>query len=254
MASAQQRVFQGLRHLERLPEVWRCSRETADWPKLFSAYIGLKRTLPFTIALRSGSFEFDEASDIPTFWQVFFRNVYPVYPDDRIIVDAGANIGSFSLYALENAPSCRLISIEPAPDTFARLRGLIEAHHLESRCTLYQAALGDRDGETCIRLAPGSQFRRTGADGHPVPMYRLESLLPADTEIDFLKLDIEGGEYTVLRSTPPQVLRRFRRIVMEYHPAEPARNAIEPLLSAGFRILRQQDDGNGYGLVSFERK
>lgn len=35
--------------------------------------------------------------------------------------------------------------------------------------------------------------------------------------VDLLKIDCEGGEYTVLESTPPDVFSRIRNIVFEYH-------------------------------------
>jgi Methyltransferase FkbM domain len=35
--------------------------------------------------------------------------------------------------------------------------------------------------------------------------------------VDLLKMDIEGGEYAILESTPADVLTHFRNIVFEYH-------------------------------------
>jgi FkbM family methyltransferase len=41
---------------------------------------------------------------------------------DPIIIDAGANIGLFTLFALSSAPTATIHAFEPAPKTFARLR------------------------------------------------------------------------------------------------------------------------------------
>ena len=35
--------------------------------------------------------------------------------------------------------------------------------------------------------------------------------------IDFLKMDCEGAEGTILKSMPPDCLRRIKKIVMEFH-------------------------------------
>jgi hypothetical protein len=35
-----------------------------------------------------------------------------------------------------------------------------------------------------------------------------------------MKMDIEGGEYAILESTPSEVLSRIRNIVFEYHDIE----------------------------------
>ena len=38
-----------------------------------------------------------------------------------------------------------------------------------------------------------------------------------DGVVDLLKIDCEGGEYTILLTTPIEVFSRIRNIVFEYH-------------------------------------
>jgi FkbM family methyltransferase len=243
-----------LRSYDRLPELMRCRRHTPQWRRLFAGYCGLNTSLPFEIKIPSGRFEFVEASDIATFWQIFYRNMYPVLPSDKLVIDAGANIGAFSLYALASAP-CRVIAIEPAPDSCARINSLLRSHQLSARCELHQAALGDHAGQTTIQLGPGSQFRRTGLDGqHAVKMVTLDLLIPPGEQVDLLKLDIEGAEGPVLTSLTPRSLSQIQRIVMEFHPETDATQAIERLKSHDFRLTKYQDDGGGYGMAAFVRK
>jgi FkbM family methyltransferase len=247
------RALGALKHLDRIPEILQCRRQTGQWLRLTSAYVGLNPGLPFEIDLSSGGFAFRETGDIATFWQIFCREIYQVRPSDRLIVDAGANIGAFTLYALRNSALASVIAIEPAPDSCDRVRAMLRAHGMESRCTLHEAALGASLGETTIQLDAGSQFRRSGVAGHRVPMVTLDSLVPPDTILDLLKIDIEGAEYEVFKSASRELLRRVRRIVMEYHPVAPVEEAIGPLVSSGFRVARRQDDGAGYGVVWLNR-
>jgi hypothetical protein len=143
------RFLGAMKNLNRLPEILRCRKHTPDWRRLTSAYVGLNRKLPLQISFTSGEFEFQEASDIATFWQIFYRGIYPVKSSDRLIVDAGANIGAFILYALQNAPFADVIAIEPAPDSCNRIRSMLRANNaLESHVTLHEAALGGSAGET----------------------------------------------------------------------------------------------------------
>jgi FkbM family methyltransferase len=239
--------------LNRLPEVLRCREHTHQWLRLTAEYIGLNGGLPFQVSFPSGRFEFLERSDVATFWQIFYREIYPVEPSDLLIVDAGANIGAFSLYALQSAPQAKVIAIEPAPDSCKRLKSMLCTNGLESRCTLYEVALGERPGETTIQLDVGSQFRRTGISGHSVAMLTLDSLIPPGAVVDLLKMDIEGAEYKVLSSLSSGTLRQIRRIDLEFHPQAPAKTAIGPLISNGFRLKRYQDHGAGYGVASLER-
>jgi FkbM family methyltransferase len=240
-------------HLNRLPEILRCRRNTRQWLTLTSAYIGLNAHLPFKIDTPSGTFEFREIADIATFWQIFYREVYPVTPSDRLIVDAGANIGAFSLFALQTAPHANVIAVEPAPDSCSRIRSMLQANKFESRCILHEVALGNRSGETTIQLDTGSQFRRTGVAGHRVAMETLDSLIPPAAVVDLMKIDVERAEYEVLHSVSPSTLRRIRKIVMEFHPNAPSERAILPLTSSGFTVSHYQDHGEGYGVVWLDR-
>jgi FkbM family methyltransferase len=240
-------------HLNRLSEVLRCRKHTHQWLRLTAEYVGLRGDLPFDVNFSSGRFEFLQRSDVATFWQIFYREIYPVEPSDLLIVDAGANIGAFSLYALQTAPHSKVIAVEPAPDSCKRIRSMLCTNAMESRCALYEAALGERPGETTIRLDIASQFRRTGIPGHPVVMVTLDSLIPPGATVDLLKMDIEGAEYSVLNSVSPDTLRRIRRINLEFHPQAPAMTAIGPLTSNGFMLKRYQDDGAGYGVALLAR-
>jgi hypothetical protein len=156
------RLLNAARHLNRVPEILRCRSHTKEWRRLTSAYVGVNTELPFQISFASGGFEFREVGDVATFRQIFYRGVYPVQPSDRIIVDAGANIGAFTLYALRTAPDAEVIAIEPAPDSCNRLRSMLRKNALESRVKLHEAALGEAYGETTIQLDAGSH---SGAPG-----------------------------------------------------------------------------------------
>jgi FkbM family methyltransferase len=251
-----QRLLRTLSNPRRLGELSRCKTATTEWKQLVAAYIGLPFH-PFSITLKSGPFEFREKSDVATFWQVFFRNVYPLRPADRLIVDAGANIAVFSLYALLALPECRVTAVEPSSSTFARLETTLRENGVRNRCTPIRAALGSREGTTTIATGGGSQFRTTGGEGETVRLTTLAAVLPREGTIDLLKMDTEGAEYETLESADLRTLERIRRIALEYHPTSgsahrwPALKA--HLASAGFRLISEQDDGGGYGMAHMER-
>ncbi|HEY3936884.1 MAG TPA: FkbM family methyltransferase [Bryobacteraceae bacterium] len=208
--------------------------------------------MPFDIQLKTGRFRFSTLADVRTFWCVFFSRIYGVKETDRLIVDAGANIGSFTLYALLQAPQSCVIAIEPAPDTCSRLRELLEEHGLSERCTIHQAALGSQIGTTTIDLTPESQFRSTGTGSTCVPVFTLDAVV-RHAEVDMLKLDIEGAEYSVLAEDSPRCLRQVQRISMEFHPNGSLAELTAPLERAGLKCISVRDDGNAYGLALFER-
>jgi FkbM family methyltransferase len=246
------RILKIVTSFHRLPEILLCRAATPQWMKLTASYIGFPVTLPFDIELRTGTFRFTTVADVRTFWLVFFSRTYDVRPGDRLIIDAGANIGTFTLYALLNAPESRVIAIEPAPDTCERLRKVIHEHGFSSRCVIYQAALGPQDGSTTMDLRSESQFRSTGGGNTSVPVFTLDSIVQ-DAAVDLLKLDIEGSEYSILAPAPPRCLKHIQRITMEYHPNGSPGDITPPVERAGLKCVSLRDDGGGYGLAGFER-
>lgn len=250
------RLSRALRTPRRLSEVWLSRRVTPDWYTLLSRYLS-EGFNPFSVNLASGAFEFREKTDVATFWQVFVRGIYPVHASDRFIIDAGANIGTFTLYALLLNRECRVTAVEPCSPTFERLRGVLEIHQVASRCNLVNAALGGSEGETTIESSGPSQFRRAGYGTQPVREVTLASVMPRDGDVDLLKMDIEGSEYDTFESADDGVLSRIKRIVLEYHPSRDSRDRWLDLkgrlTAAGFGVTSEWDDGAGYGVAWLAR-
>ncbi|MGW8767442.1 FkbM family methyltransferase [Streptomyces sp. NPDC055815] len=63
-------------------------------------------------------------------------------PTEPLILDIGANIGLFTLFALQRWPGAKVLSFEPAPDVFDTLRRNVE--HLHGAHP-HNLALGDTD-------------------------------------------------------------------------------------------------------------
>ncbi len=70
-----------------------------------------------------------------------------------VIIDAGANIGMFALYALTQFNPARIFCFEPAPNCLAALRVNLEAW--ADRVVIFDSALGDSEGEAEFTYYPG---------------------------------------------------------------------------------------------------
>lgn len=263
-----QRLLSCLRHVGRTPEVLRCASQFEDWDVITSAYLGLRRMpLPCTVRTRSGNrFRLTELYDIETLWQVYCRQVYNVAPADRVVVDAGANIGLFTCFAAARAPHAVIHAVEPCPETFARLQETVRTNALESRVGSHQVALSSAPGTAAMSTAAKASqmfhLARTkdhNASGPVIQTVTLRALLDATAcgTVDLLKMDIEGSEYDVLLSTPPDVLRRIRRIDVEYHQPETGAADKKALAAhvcrAGFRLREDPRRAGEYGLFHFIR-
>ncbi len=157
-----------LANLSRLPEIYACYRETSQWLTVTLAYLALRPLhFPYQLTLRSGeSLVFAEPIDVVIFWLVFVRRHYPVNISDLAIVDVGANIGIFTVYAAREAPNAKIIAIEPFPDTCRRLQTQLVSNHIANRVTVLNVAVdeesGTREMDSAERIP--SQYRRIASD------------------------------------------------------------------------------------------
>jgi FkbM family methyltransferase len=197
-------------------------------------------------------------------WQIYCRGVYDVRPSDRLIVDAGANIGLFACYAATAARQSIVHAVEPMPATYERLRRTVQENGLEARIHCHRYALSSCSGEGAMALASASQMAHvTAAAGTatvPVSTMTLAELVGkiGAPVVDLLKMDIEGSEYDVLLSASADVLRTFRRIIVEFHapPKQIASNKWDlarHVTDAGFHLRENPNAAGDYGMFHFAR-
>lgn len=127
-------------------------------------------------------------------------------------VDAGANVGLYTLAARATAPrGFQGLAIEPDPENLRRLRFNLAASGAAD-VTVAPVALSDRAGEATLAAAGGNRGEiRLGAEGAGlrVPTRTLLDIVrEAGLDgIDALKIDIEGHEEPALaaflRDAPP---------------------------------------------------
>ncbi|HET9781666.1 MAG TPA: FkbM family methyltransferase [Candidatus Dormibacteraeota bacterium] len=163
------------------------------------------------------------------------------------ILDIGAHVGSFTVWASRRAPRARLVAVEPNPQTYDLLLRNIHANGLNDRAVTLRAALGAEEGVAHLERLEhslGTRLVRTTApaDAPLVGVRTLRDLLAQTgaSEIDFLKIDCEGQEYEVFGSLEPDLLRSVRAVACEYHP-EPGQDVsvLESVLrDAGFEVVR----------------
>ena len=134
--------------------------------------------------------------------------------DHPIIIDAGSNIGVGLIYFNHVYNNPKLISLEADKDIFENyLQKNVDSFNLNESVTLLNRALWS--SEEILR------FKATGLDDGAisksgnitVKSITLDSLIEIHGEIDLLKLDIEGAELEVLKSS--NLLEKVKNIYIE---------------------------------------
>jgi FkbM family methyltransferase len=169
---------------------------------------------------------------------------------DSVLIDVGANQGLFVLLASRLSPQGSIFAIEPDPDMHLCLEQNIVANGL-TNIRAIRCAASDRPGT--LRFAPGRfnrgdnrvqmNTRNMNSSSLEVPAARLDDLIPQNTRIDLIKIDVQGWEVPVLRGAKKTLSENYAIILLiEFWPFglraagfEPA-ELLEQLKNQGFHI------------------
>lgn len=161
----------------------------------------------------------DGLSFSTTYKEIFQSNIYQFAEsgNSRIILDCGANMGLSVVYFALNYPRHQIIAFEPDPGIFAILQENINAFGF-SNVSLLNKAVWNKEETLTFFTDKGMGGRvensYTGQEPCNIDAIRLKDYINAD--VDFIKIDIEGAEDTVIRDCA-DLLSTVNNIFFEYH-------------------------------------
>ncbi|RZJ99929.1 MAG: FkbM family methyltransferase [Flavobacterium sp.] len=177
-----------------------------------------------------------------TYREIFEREIYRFSSNkpSPVIIDCGANIGLSVLYYKELFPAAQVIAFEPDQSNFHLLERNVAQNHLND-VTLYQKAvwIADQIISFSANETEASHIVTDKNTGVTVPAIRFRDFLTRFDEIDFLKIDIEGAEWEVIRDCATS-LSKVQKLFLEYHGKVHETEKLTHLLSiandAGFSV------------------
>ncbi len=142
-----------------------------------------------------------------------------VLKQDSNTVDIGCHKGEILQILIDLSPSGKHVAFEPLPDFFNFLK-----NKFGKVAKIYPYALSDQNGVTTfqhVRNAPafsGIKKRQYLVDNPEieeleVQMKTLDDVLDPDVKIDFVKIDVEGGELAVLKGGK-QILSKYQPYIV----------------------------------------
>jgi FkbM family methyltransferase len=199
--------------------------------------------------------------DAATLAEVFYHRYYE--PPEQVskmlgeplqILDLGANIGMFGAFAATRWPQAQIVGYEPDPTNAELHERTIAANDLSGRWRLVRAAAGTHAAEVqfAAGLDVGSHLvEEASPRGASTITVAMEDVLAQVAAADLVKLDIEGGEWSILLD-PRFAQEPPRALVLEYHPGscptpEPAVAVEQALAAAGLQTaaIWRAEDGHG---------
>ena len=182
------------------------------------------------------------------------------FDQNQCLLDVGANIGLYTLFALINGHE--VIAIEPEAHNFCLLNRNIMINNFSDRAISYPVALNDKLIISKLNLASfeyGSalhSFNRTinqyGDQFNPITKQGVigitmdELILSLKKEVNHIKIDVDGNEFLVLKGgektfrseSLQSVLIELDSTHMEY------KNSVELIESYGFRLNNIDPESN----------
>ncbi len=144
------------------------------------------------------NFEFSETGCIYEMWDCKLKS-------DDIVLDLGANVGFFTRKASEVAS--KVIAVDGSPEAYSCL--VENCSDLDNVQTLNASILSEESEMSWLwSYKKNNPLRMT--------LEKLMELYNLD-RIDFLKCDIEGGEYELFQSLPLELISKIDRIAIETH-------------------------------------
>ena len=187
--------------------------------------------------------------------------------DGQTVVDLGANLGFYGLFAKGMAPLCKYYGVEPNPYIFSLLKRNLACYN---DAYVLQAAAGKIDERAdfeLIRQLPSiggatlRQVKRNWLDISIIEKVQVEFMTIESIcnyfdlkNIDLLKIDIEGYEGELIDSTPFKTLQKASRVVLETHTIPIQSQIIERFEEAGFTLILKDNSSKNinYGNLYFQ--
>jgi len=201
----------------------RVCRLLKNWPLYLFNYLSRSKK-PARYCFRDGYSLIDGTGTLAgTIAVVFIRREYGLLQKFRTIVDIGANMGSFAVYAAQNCPDATIFCYEPQQENFEFLTRNILANSLEYRVSAFKCAVASTSEQRKIGIAESPTHSllssTVGTATQTVRCTTLNEIIVSQKlkGIDFLKINCEGAEYEILESCSRADFDRILNIRLEYH-------------------------------------
>ncbi|NQV93132.1 FkbM family methyltransferase [Candidatus Kaiserbacteria bacterium] len=142
--------------------------------------------------------------------------------ENPLVFDCGGNIGLATLYFKFLYPKARIVVFEPVPDIYKILKKNIEINNLSS-VEVHNLALSDKESEDYIYVRDSMTLASTMSkeEAHGGKKIKINTSTLSkfiNTEVDFLKMDIQLSEYRSISDLAKNgVLRNIKEAIIEFH-------------------------------------
>lgn len=153
--------------------------------------------------------------------EIWEENVYEVnegrFNLGGVVIDIGANIGSFSIFAAHHGAT--VYAVEPEPHNAEALRKNISLNGMEELIFVSEVGISDFNGEAVINDGGGgATIKDDNAFGSTIKVVTLDDYFKDNNiqSVDVLKIDVEGSEKEIILGASRENMNKCKYITMEF--------------------------------------
>lgn len=212
-----------------------------NWQTFVDLYFHKIRTDYTILEMRSGikvKLRTD-STDLMAFVNVWLVEEYKKQgfeiKDEDIVIDIGAHIGLFALYASQFCKSGKIFCFEPIKENFDILVSNIELNKITNIITNNKAVSTENKTVTIYLNVDqsGHSMHNTSSKKIEVESVSLQNIFDLNSieQCDFVKMDCEGEEYHIMESLPDSHYTKIRKICIEYHLADAKQKSLDDMIN-----------------------
>ena len=193
----------------------------------------------------------------PSYIDFFFGDLCSGIDTTGVVIDAGANVGFFTLFAKENKAK-RVYSIEPDPLPYNFLE--FNFKHDSSVITINKVLSHKNepvDFNIVLVNSVGSvmsehRIKDDNVISTTIDSISLHNILNLEPTINLLKLDIEGAEYDVLDNLDSKYFKNINQFFIEFH--KDPKPIFNRLVEEGYEVeYRHSNENDIAGFIYAKR-
>lgn len=223
-----------------------------NWYLIPLSYLKIINPSDHLIRLQNGlKFNLTHVVDAWAIKEVFADSDYQLRSTGRkfTVVDIGAHIGTFSLFAASLNPHIKVYSFEPSQPTFRALQINILLNNFSNQIYPFRLAVFNKitthrlynsglPGTRTLDAIFQSESFETVKTTTINEIFRINKI----KYCDYLKIDCEGAEYSILSSCPPSLFKKVKQVSLEFHEKTPNQNhhqLVDLLVDRGYKVTHK---------------